>query len=135
LCLLTGGSLDHAKTTFRTPCGQAKHYFATDRLRHPAYRKVGLRNFLAAATVAEVGWNPASQTGAVFHLLRSLEEQGRIGVTAIGDTPHQAQELYLRVARLLDRLTVESAATRDHHTTEQLHPRSSAARRAHRSAG
>jgi pheganomycin biosynthesis PGM1-like protein len=55
-------------------------------------------------------WDPGSQTGAVFHMLRSLQEQGRIGVTAIGGTPDQARELYLGVANLLDRLAARPAA-------------------------
>ena len=134
LFLLTGGSLHQAKTTFRTPCGQEKHYFATDRLKHPDYRRVGLRNLLAAATVAGLDWNPASQTGAIFHLLGALEEQGRIGVTAIGDRSDQAQKLYLGVASLLDRLAAQPAAIRDHHATGQSHPQLSVRAGAHRSA-
>jgi hypothetical protein len=114
LWLLTDGSLDEAKTTFRTPSGQAKHYFATDRLRHPDFRGIALEDFLGAARAAGLDWDPTSQTGAVFHLLRSLEDEGRIGVTAIGDSPGQAQALYLDVARLLDALAAERAATADH---------------------
>jgi hypothetical protein len=104
LWLLTDGSLDEAKTTFRAPSGQAKHYFATDRLSHPGYRRIALRDFLAAATASGLDWDSNSETGAVFHLLRSLEEEGRIGVTAIGDSADQAHQLYLGVVRLLDRL-------------------------------
>jgi hypothetical protein len=110
LWLLTDGLLDQTTMTFRTPTGQAKYYFATDRLWHLDYRKVGLGNFLAAATAAGLDWDPGSQTGAVFHMLRSLQEQGRIGVTAIGGTPDQARELYLGVANLLDRLAAGPAA-------------------------
>ena len=111
LWLLTDGSLDQATTTFRTPSGQAKHYVATDRLRHPDYRSIRLGNFLAAATAAGLDWDPGSQTGAVFHMMRSLEEEGRIGVTAIGDTPDQARELYVGVEKLLDRLAAKPALT------------------------
>ena len=109
LWLLTDGSLDQTGATFRTPSGHAKHYVATDRLRHPGYRTIGLGNFLASATAAGLDWDPGSQTGAVFHMMRSLEEEGRIGVTAIGDTPDQARELYVVVASLLDRLAAKAA--------------------------
>lgn len=107
LWLLTDGSLDEATATFRTPSGQAKHYVATDRLRHPDYRAIGLGHFLAAATAERLDWDPGSQTGAVFHMMRSLEEEGRIGVTAIGDTLHQARQLHAGVAKLLDRLAAK----------------------------
>jgi hypothetical protein len=109
LWLLTDGSLDETETTYRTPSGQAKHYFATDRLSHPSDRRIALGDFLAATTAAGLVWDPDSETGAVFHLLRSLEEEGRIGVTAIGDSPEQAHELYLGVARLLDRLAATAS--------------------------
>ena len=115
LWLLTGGSLDEAKTTYRTPSGRAKHYFATDRLRHPAYRGIALHDFLGAATTAGLDWDPNSQTGAVFHLLRCLEEEGRIGVTAIGDSPDQARQLYGAVAKVLDGLAAERTATAGRH--------------------
>jgi hypothetical protein len=114
LSLLTDGSLDAAKTTYRTPSGQEKYYFASDRLRHPDYRGITLRDFLEAATAAAVDWDPNSQTGAVFHLLRSLEEEGRIGVTAIGDSPDQAHGLYRDVGKVLDGLAAEREATTSH---------------------
>lgn len=107
LWLLTDGSLDEDKTSFRTRSGQAKHYFATDRLGDPDYRGIRIRDFLAASASADLDWEPGSQTGAVYHMLSSLEEQGRLGVTAIGDSPDQAHEVYLGVAKLLDRLAAK----------------------------
>jgi uncharacterized protein YndB with AHSA1/START domain len=47
-------------------------------------------------------------TYEMYHMLRALEEQGRIGVTAIGDSPEQAHEIYLGAAALLDRLTAKN---------------------------
>lgn len=106
LWLLTDGSLGAAKASFRTPSGHVKHYFATDRLSDPGYRSIPLGDFLSASATAGLDWDPGSQTGAVYHMLRSLEEEGRIGVTAIGNSPEQAHEIYLGAARLLDRLAV-----------------------------
>lgn len=111
LWLLTDGSLDETKTAFCTPSGQAKHYFATDRLADPGYRGIRLARFLSASAAAGLDWDPHSQTGAVYHMLDSLEPSGRIGVTAIGDTPAQADETYLGTAELLNRLAAESQAT------------------------
>jgi len=108
--LLTDGSLDEDKTTFRTPSGQAKYYFATDRLGDPDYQGILLSDFLSAAQTAGLGWDPDSQTGAVYHMLRALEEQGGIGVTAIGDSREQAHEIYLGAAALLDRLAARKTS-------------------------
>ena len=110
LWLLTDGSLDKDKTTFRTPSGQAKYYFATDSLGDPDYHGILLTDFLSAAQTAGLGWDPGTQTGAVYHMLRALEQQGRIGVTAIGDSPDQAHEIYLGAAKLLDRLAANKTS-------------------------
>ena len=109
LWLLTDGSLDEDKTTYRTPDGGRKHYFATDRLGDPAYAAIGLETFLAATREAGLAWDARSQTGAVFHMLSLLEPQGRLGVTAIADSPEAAQELYLDVVALLDALAGKHA--------------------------
>jgi hypothetical protein len=111
LWLLTDGSLDETKTTFRAASGRTKHYFATDRLSHPGNRRIAFRDLLAATRASGLDWDWKSETGAVFHLLRSLEVEGRIGVTAIGDSSNQAHELYLGIARLLDRLATGTAVT------------------------
>jgi PGM1 C-terminal domain/ATP-grasp domain len=111
LWLLTDGSLDPSKTSFRAPSGQEKHYFATDRLGDPRYRGMPVRRFLSASATSGLDWDPGSQTGAVYHMLRSLERQGRIGVTAIGDSPDQAHEIYLGAAQVLDRLAADHNAS------------------------
>ena len=104
LWLLTDGSLDEDKTSFRTPSGQVKYYFATDRLGDPSYRGILLSDFLSTTAASGLTWNPVSQTGPVYHMLSALERHGRIGITGIGDSAEQAHEIYLGVAELLDRL-------------------------------
>lgn len=105
LWLLTDGSLDENKVSFRTPSGQAKYYFATDRLGDPRFRGIRFRDFLSAAAASGLTWDPISLTGAIYHMLSALEQHGNIGVTAIGDSPEQAHEIYLAAAELLDRLS------------------------------
>ena len=109
LWLLTDGSLDEKRTAFRTPAGRPKHYFATDRLGNPDYQGIPVGDFLAASTAAGLDWDPEAQTGAVYYLARSLERKGEIGVTAIGDTPGQANEIYLAVTKVLDQLAENKA--------------------------
>jgi hypothetical protein len=104
LWLLTDGSLDEDVTTFRTPDGRAKHYFATDRLGRPDYRGIAPNELLAALAARGAGWDGRSQTGALFHMLGWLEAEGRIGVTAVGDSPEHAHEIYLETAAVLEEL-------------------------------
>jgi len=104
LWLLTGGSLDERKICFTTPSGQVKHYFATDWLIAPDYATIGLNTFLEASSAAGLDWNPRSQTGAIYFMLRGLEDRGWIGMVTIGNSADQAHQIYLKVVRLLDRL-------------------------------
>lgn len=105
LWLLTDGSLDEDKVSFRTPSGQAKYYFATDRLGDPRFRGILVRDFLSAASASGLTWDPISLTGAVYHMLSALDLHGNIGVTAIGNSPEQAHGIYLGAAELLERLS------------------------------
>ena len=41
------------------------------------------------------------QTGVVFHMISCLTEHGRVGLTAVGDTPEEAEATYQRAQRLL----------------------------------
>jgi hypothetical protein len=113
LWLLTQGSLD-ADGVYRTASGERKCYFATDALSNPAYRDVGLGEFLYASAANGVGYDTKTQTGAVYHMLSALETQGRIGVVAIGNSPEEADEIYLRVVNLLDGLSRSSTASPTH---------------------
>ena len=63
LWLLTDGSFGEDKTTFHTPSGQAKFYFATDRLGDPDYRGILLEHFLSAAQASGLGWDPGTRPG------------------------------------------------------------------------
>ena len=42
------------------------------------------------------------QTGVVFHMLAGLAEHGNIGLTAVGDSPEGAEEVYNRAVAVLD---------------------------------
>ena len=43
-----------------------------------------------------------SQTGVVMHMLSGVAATGRLGATAIADTPAKAQALYEKFVRALD---------------------------------
>lgn len=96
LQLLTGGTYDTASGTFATPAGSGKAYVATDHVEASSLRALGSCAALAAIERAGLGFDQARQTGVVMHMLSSLDELGRAGLTAIGDDPAEAQALYDR---------------------------------------
>lgn len=46
-------------------------------------------------------FDQARQAGIVFHMISSLSEHGRVGLTAVGDSPSQADATYRRAERIL----------------------------------
>ena len=56
-------------------------------------------------------FHQARQSGIVFHMISSLTERGRVGLTAVGATRAQAQSLYERAERIL--LDESTAALRE----------------------
>ncbi len=46
-------------------------------------------------------FDQSRQAGIVFHMISSLTEHGRVGLTAIGDTPEEASRRYREAERIL----------------------------------
>lgn len=101
LQFLTDGRYDPATALFVTPDGREKHLVATDHLEDPLLR--GLRHDDLFDIVARHGlhFDQARQAGVVFHMISCLSEHGRVGLTAVGDTPAQADATYRRAERIL----------------------------------
>jgi hypothetical protein len=98
---LTGGSYDDDTATFVTRTGQRKYYVATDRLEAPALRTLGREGMLGLAGSCRLRFDRMRRSGVVFHMLSSLDELGRTGFTAIGDTAEEAAKLYARTEALV----------------------------------
>jgi hypothetical protein len=106
LRFLTGGQLDPTTGLFRSPNGTAKYYRATDNLRSEAYRGLLPEDLIDIVTVNRLHYDHVSETGVLFHLMGALSQFGKVGLTAIGNTPAQAEELYARTVTVLDRETI-----------------------------
>jgi hypothetical protein len=112
LAQLTGGSYDASTATYTSRVGRPKHYVATDHLEAPALKALGRNGVLALARRAELRFNPLLGTGAVFHMLSSVDELGRVGYTAIADTAEAAGALSERVESMLLDQARRAIATR-----------------------
>jgi hypothetical protein len=100
---LTGGHYDPPSATFLAPSGRAKFLVATDHLESPLFRGLTHEDLFDIIVRHGLHFDPGPQTGTVFHMMSALCERGQIGLTGVGDSPEEAEDLYQRAeAALLD---------------------------------
>jgi hypothetical protein len=101
LQFLTDGRYDGATGLFLTPAGREKHLVATDHLESPTLRGLSIDDLFDIVARHGLHFDQARQTGVVFHMISCLTEHGRVGLTAVGDSPAQAEAIYQRAQRVL----------------------------------
>jgi PGM1 C-terminal domain len=101
LQFLTDGRYDPTTALFLTPAGREKHLVATDHLESDALRGLSLDDLFDIVARHGLHFDQARQTGVVFHMISCLTEHGRVGLTAVGDSPAQADATYQRAERIL----------------------------------
>ena len=101
LQFLTDGRYGGTTGLFLTPAGREKHLVATDHLESPLLRGLSLDDLFDIVARHGLHFDQARQSGVVFHMISCITEHGRVGLTAVGDTPAQADEIYRRAERIL----------------------------------
>ncbi len=101
LQFLTDGEYVHDQARFVTPSGQVRHLVATDHLEDPALKGLRIEDLFDLVACSGLHFDHSRQTGVVFHMISSITECGRVGMTAIGDTPDSAQEVFDRAESAL----------------------------------
>jgi pheganomycin biosynthesis PGM1-like protein len=102
LQFLTDGAYDAANGEFRTPRGEAKCFVASDHLESPAYRALTHDDLFELTARRGLHFDHARQTGVVWHMMNAIAERGLVGLTAVGNTPADADALYRRTVDALD---------------------------------
>ena len=102
LTALTDGDYDPLSGEYRTRLGDIKHYAATDHLDSSAYETLTPDDLLDIVTERSLGWDAATESGVVLHMVSALAVAGRIGLTAIADDLDGARALYYEVKSALD---------------------------------
>ncbi|HUS63319.1 MAG TPA: peptide ligase PGM1-related protein [Kofleriaceae bacterium] len=100
--LLTGATLDEATGYLVTKKGQPKFYVATDNVKLDGLVGLTPGELLRRAKRAGLRYEQLAQRGPVFHLLGAVTEHGKLGFTAIGDTPAEAQAIYDHTMKALE---------------------------------
>jgi hypothetical protein len=103
LLALTEGEYAPAEARFLVD-GIAKHYVATDHLHVPCLQLLTPDDVLDVIDEEGIGWDAGTNSGVVFHMISGVAVAGRVGFTAIGNSPGEAQDLYDRVGATLGRV-------------------------------
>jgi hypothetical protein len=109
LQFLTDGAYDPEAGVFRTPRGERKCFVASDHLESPAYRMFTHEDLFDIAARHNLHFDQSRQTGVVFHMMNALAEEGLVGLTAVANTPKDADDLYHRTVAVLDAEAAQAA--------------------------
>ncbi len=102
LQFLTDGRYDADTAKFTPPNGRPKCFVATDHLESELYRGLQPQDVFDIMVRHELHFNQTRQTGVVLHMLTALSERGRLGLTAVGESQAEADEIYQRAVAVLD---------------------------------
>ena len=101
LQFLTDGRYDPKTALFLTPRGHEKHLVATDHLESELFRGLAVSDLFDIVARHGLHFDQSRQVGIVFHMISGLTEHGRLGLTAVGDTPVEAGRRYRDAERIL----------------------------------
>jgi hypothetical protein len=103
LQFLTDGSYDGERGVFLTPSGSTKYLVATDHFEDDRLKALTVEDLFDIVVNEGLHFDQARRTGVVFHMINCLTECGRVGLTAVGDDPEDAQRIYEEIQAVLIR--------------------------------
>ena len=106
LQFLTDGTYDPDRAVFTAPSGREKFFVASDHVESPQYRGLTPDDLFDIVVRHGLHFDQSRQTGVVFHMMSALPEHGRVGLTAVGDSHGEAEDLYQRTVAILDEETL-----------------------------
>ncbi len=99
---LTEGSYSPEDGLFRTPTGGERYYYSTDNLCHHAFRRLTPDDLIDIAVNHALHFDAGLQQGVAFSLLGALSEYGKLGMTAIADSPDGCVTRFRQAVALLE---------------------------------
>jgi hypothetical protein len=112
---LVPGAYDLDEGRWTAEDGTTRAYTSSDNLVDESWLGLAPRDVIESVARAGLQFDAETKVGTVLHMLSGLAIDGRFGVTAIGRTPKEADEMYegVRAAtqRLADRREADGAPT------------------------
>ena len=100
---LTDGIYNVDEGVFYTALGHPKYYIASDHLESEDYKNLTPQDLIDVASDTRMHYDPIRQSGVVLHMISSVAALGNLGITAIGDSPDDAEFIYQNYISALDR--------------------------------
>lgn len=100
--LLPGRFDGHGR--WRLADGSARYYSATDNLLDERWVGLPVGAVIESVRSAGLAFDARTGTGVVLHMLSGLAIDGRFGLTAIGRSVEESNEMYAAVRPVMDRL-------------------------------
>ena len=105
LRMMTDGRYDRDTGLYLTPRDEPQFYVATDSMQAESYRGLLVEDLLDIAAVDGLHYQAWSESGVLFHFTGALSEFGKIGITAVGKSPAEADHWFEQTRQVLDRET------------------------------
>jgi hypothetical protein len=102
LKFLTNGRYDLTSGLFYSQQGRAKYYIATDNLQKDQYRGLLPNDLMDIIAEHQLHFDTGTETGTVFHLMGCLSEFGKVGLTSVGNSLQQAEDIYNKLIHAMD---------------------------------
>jgi len=107
LKLATEGYYNLSDGIFYSQQGCPKYYIAFDKIRKDQYVGLSPATLIDIATTHKLHFDRGTETGVIFHLMGCLPTFGMLGLTSIGNSLKQAEEIYDRMIEVLDNYTAK----------------------------
>lgn len=88
--------------------GSERYYSATDHLESPNYVTLTPDDILDAVEDQGLSWDPEKMVGIALHLVSAVAVAGRLGLTAIGTDPSDADRRFDEAKGVVDELAARS---------------------------
>ena len=111
LRMMTDGRYEPETGLYLTPRGEPQFYEATDSMCSPSYRGLLVEDLLDIAAVHGLHYQAWSESGVLFHFTGALSEFGKLGITAVGKSPAEADHWFEQTRQVLDRETESQRCT------------------------
>ncbi len=103
LDFLTNGSYDPKSGDYVTKSGHSKFYISSDNIQNEDYKGILPDDLFEISAFENIYYSNISETGVVFHLIGALSEFGKVGITCIGNSMDQAEQLFDKTVTILDK--------------------------------